>query len=40
LKDKSKIVEGKVEFAIEFAGRIFLFKDEINKNIFIEKPRY
>lgn len=39
LKDESLILHGNPEFAAEYCGRVFLFKNEENKNKFLENPK-
>ena len=36
---KDKAVPGKVEFACDYAGRVFLFDNEENQNRFLMNPR-
>jgi len=36
---KAKIIIGKVEFACDYAGRVFLFENEDNLNKFLSQPR-
>lgn len=39
LKENKKIVKGVPEFSVEYAGRVFVFANEINRNKFVAKPR-
>lgn len=39
LKENKKIVKGVPEFAVEYAGRVFVFANEVNRNKFTSKPR-
>lgn len=39
LKENKKIVKGVPDFAVEYAGRVFVFANEVNRNKFVAKPR-
>lgn len=36
---KDKVVNGKAEFAADYAGRVFMFDNEDNLNKFLSYPR-
>jgi len=40
LKENKKIVKGVAEFAVEYAGRVFVLSSELNRTKFVSKPRY
>ena len=40
LKNNFLILKGNPEFAAEYCGRVFIFINEENKNMFIENPKY
>ena len=39
LKDKFTILHGSTEHAVEYVGRVFLFVNEDNKNLFLSNPK-